>query len=402
MALVEAGGWEQAQAVACAMVAAAACDGAQAQRAVQAVGKLAGHLPEGHCALLLAALAAQGVPAPAGAVLLSLLCSAAQRLDAPGLLWQAVVHVSASQHAVLRQAALLLPGLSVPATGLCSSSGSDGQQAVQLVTSAVEAAEASIWELERHLSGYPLPLPEAQHHLTLVGAAFQAANALRRLLAADRGGRGAGAGAAAPACDAAMSLAAAAALEVLAGAVGPGSRVAEAGCAGPMPFVGQGHAAAVGLVAAARLRAAAVELAGASVLINGSSSGGGGRGSTSSSIEGTRPCRWLLGWGFSCFNQEGVLPPAGCLVQPQELAWLAAALFNVGVDLHDAGEYAVAVRPFHDALSAAACCLAQLAASSSGEVSGALLPLRVLLVGRPCSSLGSAAPALVTAVRKQL
>jgi hypothetical protein len=52
-----------------------------------------------------------------------------------------------------------------------------------------------------------------------------------------------------------------------------------------------------------------------------------------------------------------VLPPATCAVQPEELPWLASALFNAGVDLHACQRYAAAVPAMQAAVAAAAVAL---------------------------------------------
>lgn len=48
------------------------------------------------------------------------------------------------------------------------------------------------------------------------------------------------------------------------------------------------------------------------------------------------------------------LPPQGCAVEAQELAWLASALFNAGVDLHGEQRYAAAAAAMQAALAVAA------------------------------------------------
>jgi hypothetical protein len=59
------------------------------------------------------------------------------------------------------------------------------------------------------------------------------------------------------------------------------------------------------------------------------------------------------------------LPPATCAVEPQELSWLASALFNVGVDLHGSQQYVAAVPALQAALAAVALGLRALAEADS-------------------------------------
>ena len=76
------------------------------------------------------------------------------------------------------------------------------------------------------------------------------------------------------------------------------------------------------------------------------------------------------------------LPPTSCAVEPQELAWLASALFNVGVDLHGSQQYAAAVPALHAALAAAAVGLRALAeADSPSQVRRRRLLLSSVLAG---------------------
>eukprot|EP00887_Chlorella_sp_A99_P003555 scaffold7.g3555.t1 len=366
VALIQAHSWECAATVVRAMVAAAGADATAVQRAVEAAGKFAGHMPEEQAAALLAALVEGDVPPAAADDLLCLLCSAVQRMETPALLWRAALLAGSCGQPALCQAVLLLPALS--AVGTPADSRTDGgsrssaAQGLQQVLAALEAAEQSIAALEQHLQGAAsLPARDVRQHLAVAAAAFQAANATRRLLAAEGAAKGGGNVAAAG--GSAMRLAAASVMELLAGAVSVAGRAAEESGAGPQPFSGQGHAAAVGLVMAARLRALAPADA------SGCTCSPGGEGGGSGSAGGG--CRRLLGWEFAEFCCYGA-PPRGdgssCPVQPQELAWLASALFNVGVDLHAAGRYAAAVLPFRDALSAAACCLALTVGGSECEV----------------------------------
>ena len=73
-------------------------------------------------------------------------------------------------------------------------------------------------------------------------------------------------------------------------------------------------------------------------------------------------------WAVPC---SAAPPPGTTCVGISELIWLASALFNVGVELHGAGQYAAAVPAFQAAVTAAAACL-QAAAGSSQEVRGIL------------------------------
>lgn len=321
--LIEAHSWGLAREAAAAMVAAATADAGQARRAVQAAGKFLGYLPEAEAAALLAELIGSvgGLPAAAADDLLGLLCSAAQRSGQPALLHEAVLMACACDSLVLRQAALLLPAL-----------GAEGERSLQPMMDAVAEAEGSLAALELHLDSEPLPLSELRRNLAVASAAFQAGNALRRLLSGDRSA------AAAPG----SAVAAAGVLELLAGIVGVGGRVSAAGIeAAPLPFPDQAHAAAVALATAARLRAAA----------------------DSAAPTSSPHVQRLLGW--DCLAEA--TPPgssSACPVEPSELAWLASALFNVGVDLHAAGRFAAAVLPLRDALSVAGACLDRCAVSS--------------------------------------
>lgn len=63
------------------------------------------------------------------------------------------------------------------------------------------------------------------------------------------------------------------------------------------------------------------------------------------------------------------LPPAATPLEPQELGWLASALFNVGVDLHGCKQYAAAAEAMQAALVPAVASLqTAMDAGSSSEV----------------------------------
>lgn len=76
------------------------------------------------------------------------------------------------------------------------------------------------------------------------------------------------------------------------------------------------------------------------------------------------------------------LPPAGCAVEAAELAWLASALFNAGVDLSAAGQHAAAAAAMRAALAAAAVGLQGLL--TSADASGQVRCSGVLGVRLPC------------------
>lgn len=63
------------------------------------------------------------------------------------------------------------------------------------------------------------------------------------------------------------------------------------------------------------------------------------------------------------------LPQPG-LLSEQELSWLVAALYNVGVDLHSAGQFGAAVPPLLAAVSASMCCLMEVLLAGSDEQVG--------------------------------
>lgn len=252
--LLERQAWQQLDAVCGAMLAAAGSDAAAQRRAAAAVGKLVGHAPEERAAAVLAAVAEAAAASEAqlsSAValdLLGLLCSAAQRAESADTcqqLWQAAEICAASQHQLLQTAGLLLPAL---AMGAGSSAGGGWPYSV---TTVVNRLVGSITQLEGQQG------PAAQAQLSLLDAAFLPANVVRRVVASQLGSRGdAGSGGGGSVVHAlggaAAASAAAEVLELLAGAVGAASRHAP-----DSSLAGQGHAAAVALATAARLRAAA-------------------------------------------------------------------------------------------------------------------------------------------------
>ena len=254
-----------------AMLAAAGGDAAAQRRALAAVGKLAGHAPEEQAAAMLAAAAEAGADSTVGLSsaaaldLLGLLCSAAQRAETTGgrqQLQQAATACAASQQPLLQTAVLLLPALALePRAG-----GTAGGW-VQPVSAAVERLASSIARVDEQ------PAADVQTHLDLLQAAFLPANAVRRVLAAQLGTSDA-ASSAAQALGAAAGTAASV-LELLAGAVGAASRHSP-----DSSLASQGHAAAVALATAARLRAAA-------------------GGEQMGSVE--RAARWLLAWDLQSY-----------------------------------------------------------------------------------------------------
>lgn len=254
MALLEAASWHSLATVCGGMLAAAGSDSVAQCRAVQAVGKLAGHAPEERAAEVLAAVveracAAADLSSSAALDLLGLLCSTAQRATAPtssGQLRKAAMACAASNHLLLQTAALLLPALALQAPAGAADDW------VQPVSVEVARLASCISQLEQQLQQ---PAAAVQQQLTTLEAAFLPANVLRRALAGQlgRGDKGGSGGDVASAlCSAAAVHVAASVLELLAGAVGLASSVAGSSSS----LSSQGHAAAMGLVAAARLRAA--------------------------------------------------------------------------------------------------------------------------------------------------
>ena len=209
--------------------------------------------------------------------MLGLLCSATQRATAAATsqqLQQAALSCSSGSQPLLQTAALLLPALALQLPASTDWTAP--------VTAAVAALTASIQQLEQQLAAAarPLPLADLQRQLVLLEAAFQPANTLRRQLAArlassDKAAGGAGDPSQLLGSAAAAGLAASV-LELLAGMVGVGSRHSSGST-----LSGQGHAAAVGLVTAARLRAAASD---AHQLCN------------------SQAVSWLLGWDFQRYS----------------------------------------------------------------------------------------------------
>lgn len=252
--LLERQAWQRLAAVCGAMLAAAGSEAVAQRRAAAAVGKLVGHAPEEWAAAVLAAVAETAtasevqLSSAAALDLLGLLCSAAQRAESAGAcqqLWQAAETCAASQHQLLQTAGLLLPALVM---GAGSSAGGEWPLTV---TTLVHRLAGSITQLEAQQG------PAAQAQLSPLEAAFVPANIVRRVVASQLGirgdaGSGGGGGAVQALGGAAAASAAAEVLELLAGAVGVTSRHAP-----DSSLAGQGHAAAVALATAARLRAAA-------------------------------------------------------------------------------------------------------------------------------------------------
>ncbi len=74
----------------------------------------------------------------------------------------------------------------------------------------------------------------------------------------------------------------------------------------------------------------------------------------------------------TCHACSMELSACGTPVEPQELGWLASALFNVGVDLHGSEQYAAAAAAMQASLApaVASLCAVAGAGSSSSEVRG--------------------------------
>lgn len=438
--LLERKAWQQAVGVCAALLVAAGSEAAGQRRALAAATKLAAHMPEEHGAAAVAALAARArstgaeqLSAGAAADLLGMLCSAAQRTTssaAARLLQHAALSCAASEAPELQTAPLLLPALLLH---MSASSGGAVPDWLGQVAAAIHLVSDSIQQLEAQ-GGAQLPLSEARHHLAVLEAACMPANVLRRTLAGKLAGnaKGAAAGPSSTEGDmcrllggrAAANLAAQV-LELLAGAVGVASRQ-PGGHATSSPLSAQGHAAAVGLVTAARLRAAC----------SMQQQGVVAEAEVARQLGSRQAATWLLGWDlqhycsdrwvladclhlckwvlsvFACTQKvwhcmsvclqnptvspphvavpvrlkpshlpamsawlracSAELPPAACAVEPQELSWLASALFNVGVELHTNQHYMAAVPMLQAALTAAAVGVRALAEGDEPEQVGML------------------------------
>ncbi len=59
--------------------------------------------------------------------------------------------------------------------------------------------------------------------------------------------------------------------------------------------------------------------------------------------------------------------PSSSLLSGQELSWLLAALYNVGVDLYSDGKFEAATAPLLAAASASICSLAEAVLEGSSE-----------------------------------
>jgi hypothetical protein len=252
--------WVALPGVASGMLAAAVDDAAQ-ERAVLAVGKLLGHMPGEPAAATLAAVAARAqslaLSGSAAAGLLVMLCTAVQHADSDGAVQQltaAVLHCAAASPP-LQTAALLLPALAIQQPCSAAAEWSKPvEAAMQLITGALEQLERAAAQPQAQ------PLGSALQAQQLLEAALLPANALRRVLgAADKSMAGL-AGAVQHLGGVAAAGQVADVLDLLCGMVGACSRL-HAGQASSLRS--QGHAAAVALVAAARLRVAAVQAGGA-------------------------------------------------------------------------------------------------------------------------------------------
>lgn len=292
--LLERQAWQPLAGVCSSLLAASGDDATAQQRAVQAVGKLAGHMPEEAAATALAALAARtgslALGSGAALGLLGLLCSAVQHASSTAAcqqLQQAALSCTATAAAeggsqqLLQTAALLLPALVVQAPG----SGAGAADWLEPVASVVQVVTSAIEQLEGQLAAArPQPLGSQQVQVALLEAAFLPANALRRVLAAHlaAGDKAKGASGSSPGVGqllggAAAVAAAASTLELLCGMVWLSSRQDSLDGS-------QDHAAAVGLVTAARLRAACLS----------------SRGDPAELVS-SRAVRWLLGWDLQAY-----------------------------------------------------------------------------------------------------
>lgn len=295
MGLLEQRCWQQLASVCGGLVAAAGGDVAAQRRALAAAAKLVAHMPGEEAAAAVAAVAAKVcserssvLGTEAGSDLLGMLCSAAQRAtsaSAARVLSEAALSCGRSKLPLLRVAPLLLPALALQLPP-----ERDPDWLVP-VSAAVGLVNTSLQQLQA-----PLPSGTAQQPVAMLQAAYHPANVLRRALAAQLAASdkaGAAAGCSGDACQRLGGPAAArlvaVALEILAGAVGAGSRQPHEGTSSTLGS--QGHAAAVALVTAARLRAACLL-----------QQAGGSAASDHGDMECTASaCGRLLGWGLQQF-----------------------------------------------------------------------------------------------------
>lgn len=301
VALLEQRSWQQLASVCGGLMSAAGGNTAAQRRALTAAAKLVAHMPDEQAATVVAVIAAKAceecsrLEAETAADLLGMLCSVAQRAtgaSAARVLSGAADSCGRSILPPLQVAPLLLPAMA-----LQLSPADRSPNWLERVSSAVGLVNASLQQLLA-----PLPSGTAQQHAVVLQAAYQPSNVLRRALAAQLSGGDKAVAAAShngDVCDllggsAGVSLAASA-LELLAGAAGVMSRQPHGGMPGILS--GQGHAGAVALVTAARLRASCLlQQAGQGALA--------GRGEMERIATA---CAWLLGWGLQ--------PSARCVSQ---------------------------------------------------------------------------------------
>lgn len=234
---------------------------------MQATHKFAAHMPESLAAEAAADVAtvligrAGQLPGSVPQEVVSLLCMACQRAtsaDAASRVWPAVLQCSSLECETLQQAALLLPALAVSQGSVC-----DGW--VQPVMHATSVASSSTATLQQAHAA------DAHRHASVVAAAFQAANLLRKVVASQLVS---GQGGACEALGSSQAVAAVAtALDMLGMLVATASALAattdDAVLGAAMGTVGsQVHAAAVGLGTAAKLRAACAAHPGASPVVD--------------------------------------------------------------------------------------------------------------------------------------
>ena len=87
-----------------------------------------------------------------------------------------------------------------------------------------------------------------------------------------------------------------------------------------------------------------------------------------------------------CFFCSGPVPGGGGLLSGQELSWLVAVLYNVGVELYGEGQYQAAALPLLVSASASICCLAEAVLDGADEQVGLVVwdkGQRLLTVGPP-------------------
>ncbi|GAB4818181.1 hypothetical protein N2152v2_005227 [Parachlorella kessleri] len=223
-----------------------------------------------------------------------------------------------------------------------SSSSRDARGWVDSTTSALTVAMASAAVLQHACRTKAQLDPwELQGHASVVAAAYQASNLLRKSVAGrepvalvQQLNSEAAVAAVADQFQALGQLVAAAHAVTVAGALKGTLLTAQLAT-----MAKQGHSAVVGLGLAAKLRAACI-------------------GSLDGPILSAGAVKVVLGWDFGIFCASGGHLPSSGVLSKQELSWLISALYNLGVDLHGSGNFRAAVPPLLATVSASMCSLA--------------------------------------------